>query len=174
VADRIIFTRGDAHNLQFGDGTFDAVVCECAVSTFIDQPGAFAEMRRVLRPGGRIAVSDMCIESALPQALQEWVHTGTCLARAMTAATYAQALRDAGFEVLAQWDASDGLLDLLKRIKRNLVGAAFANATGQTTEGLRIDMKHARDVLRDAEAAVREGAVRYTAIIAKRVMASNA
>jgi ubiquinone/menaquinone biosynthesis C-methylase UbiE/Ni2+-binding GTPase involved in maturation of urease and hydrogenase len=168
VVDRIRFARGDAHQLTFDDASFDAILCECALSTFLDQPAALAEMRRVTRPRGRIAVSDMCIEGALPDTLKEWVHTGTCLSRAMTAAAYAQLLRDAGLAVVAQWDASDGLHQLLRRIKRNLVGAAFASATGQMTSELRVDLKHARAVLREAEAAVRTGVVRYTALIAER------
>jgi ubiquinone/menaquinone biosynthesis C-methylase UbiE len=44
--------QADAMTLPFGDGTFDAVVCQFGVMFFPDKPKAFAEARRVLRSGG--------------------------------------------------------------------------------------------------------------------------
>lgn len=170
--DRLALVRGDAHDIPFPEASFDAALCECALSTFHDQPAALREMRRVLRPGGRVAISDMAIEGAIPESLREWVHTGTCLARALGGAAYARALEDAGFRVVEQWDASDGLRELLRRIKRNLVGAALAAASGQLGADIRIDVKRARDVLREADRAVAEGAVTYTVLIAVREQAA--
>lgn len=48
--------RGDATDLPFRDGTFDAVCCFAALHLFADPFGGLDEMRRVLRPGGRIAI----------------------------------------------------------------------------------------------------------------------
>jgi ubiquinone/menaquinone biosynthesis C-methylase UbiE len=48
---------GRAESLPFEDGTFDAVTCQFALMFFEDRPAALAEMHRVLRPGGRLAVS---------------------------------------------------------------------------------------------------------------------
>ena len=48
--------RGDATALPFGDGTFDAVCCFAALHLFADPFAGLDEMRRVLRPGGRIAL----------------------------------------------------------------------------------------------------------------------
>lgn len=47
----------DAMDLQFGDETFDAVVCQFGVMFFPDRAAGFAEMRRVLRPGGTVLFS---------------------------------------------------------------------------------------------------------------------
>jgi SAM-dependent methyltransferase len=48
----VIWRQADAMNLPFRDGAFDAVVCQFGVMFFPDKPKAFAEVRRVLRPGG--------------------------------------------------------------------------------------------------------------------------
>lgn len=168
---KLSFVRGDAHRIPFADASFDAVMCECAVSTFHDQQAALHEMRRVLRPGGRVAISDMAVEGELPDSLREWVHTGTCLSGALTGEAYLTALQCAGFRVIAEWDASDGLRELLSRIKRNLVGAAMAAASGQLGVGVTIDAKRARATLREAERAIASGSVRYLALIAERASA---
>ena len=168
VASSFSFVRGDAHCMPFPDASFDAMICECALSTFHDQPAALGEMHRVLRPRGRVAISDMAVEGEIPETLRAWVHTGTCLRGALTGDEYFAALRSAGFRVLEQWDASDALRELLLRIKRNLVGAAMAAASGQLGPGIAIDTKRARAALREAERAISCGSVRYLAMLAER------
>jgi ubiquinone/menaquinone biosynthesis C-methylase UbiE len=53
----IDWRQGDAGSLPFGDGTFDAVVCQFGLMFFPDRPRALGEMWRVVAPGGRIAVA---------------------------------------------------------------------------------------------------------------------
>jgi SAM-dependent methyltransferase len=55
----VLFTQGDAAALPFLDGSFDVVVTRFAVHHFEDPAVQLAEMRRVLRPGGRLAVADL-------------------------------------------------------------------------------------------------------------------
>ena len=160
--------RGDAHALPCEDASVDIVLCECALSTFVDQPGALREMHRVLRPGGFIAVSDMVLQGDVPESLREWMHSGTCLERALTASAYVTALHDAGFTIVEQWDASDGLRELLTRIKRNLIGWIAAAASGTVTTPLLFDVGAARAALRDAATAVSDGTIRYGVFIGTR------
>lgn len=51
------FLEMDAEDLRFPDGAFDAVMCACGLMFFPDAAGALAAIRRVLRPGGRLAVA---------------------------------------------------------------------------------------------------------------------
>ncbi|MEO6526427.1 MAG: methyltransferase domain-containing protein, partial [Gemmatimonadaceae bacterium] len=165
---RLDFRSGDAHALPSDDGSVDVVLCECALSTFNDQSGALREMHRVLRPGGFVAVSDMVLEGDVPETLRDWVHSGTCLERALSMAAYERALHDAGFTLVTQWDASEGLTELLMRIKRNLIGWISAAASGTVSTPLPFDAREARATLRDASKAVADGSIRYGVFIGRR------
>lgn len=80
-ADRVRFQTADAQALPFADQSFDLVLCQFGIMFFPDKPRAAAEMRRVLRPGGRLVfnvwddleANDFCrvmteaIERAFPQ-----------------------------------------------------------------------------------------------------------
>lgn len=167
TGERLTVLRGDAHTIPLDDQSVDAILCECALSTFADQHRALSEMVRVLKPGGRLAVSDMVIGGPIPESLRDWVHTGTCLARASTLAGYAELLERGGLRVRDSWDASDALRELLGRIKRRLVGAALATAAGALGE-TRIDVKAGRALLKEAEQAVSDGMIRYGVLIAER------
>jgi SAM-dependent methyltransferase len=164
---RVSLRRGDAHAIPFEDRSFDAVLCECAVSTFLMQSHATKEMARVLRPGGRLAMSDMVVDGPLPPLLAGWAENGTCLVRARSLATYAGLLRDAGLEVVNELDASSGLLEILDRIKRRLLGAALGAASGVLPAGVSFDLKPALAILREAEAAVSSGTIRYGVLVAR-------
>src|SRR5262249_9488574 len=59
VASRVRFQQGDAERLPIADASVDAIVCECAFCTFPDKTAAATEFARVLRPGGRVGLSDL-------------------------------------------------------------------------------------------------------------------
>ncbi|MBS7528436.1 class I SAM-dependent methyltransferase [Fusibacter paucivorans] len=57
---------GSAEALPYGDGQFDAVITECALSTFENFEGVLREIMRILRPGGSILLSDIYAKSEVP------------------------------------------------------------------------------------------------------------
>ena len=64
---------GDAHRLQFPDGSFDTVVCTYSLCAIPDEQRAVAEMIRVLRPGGTLLLADHVASSARPVRAAQWL-----------------------------------------------------------------------------------------------------
>jgi SAM-dependent methyltransferase len=73
--------RLDVHNVDFRlgkiealpveDGTVDVVISNCVINLSPDKPAVFGEIRRVLKPGGRIVISDILRSGEIPKALQD-------------------------------------------------------------------------------------------------------
>jgi ubiquinone/menaquinone biosynthesis C-methylase UbiE len=59
--DNVVFRTGDVHRLPFDDGSFDLVTCRRAAHHFSNIGRALAEIRRVLRPGGRVVIDDRSV-----------------------------------------------------------------------------------------------------------------
>lgn len=101
VADSVEFVIGEAEALPFADASFDAVLCECSLSTF-DKPRAVAEMRRVLSPRGRVAVSDVIANpERLPASLRTTVATIACVGGALALEGYKRLLAEHGLDTFA-------------------------------------------------------------------------
>lgn len=105
-ADNVRFRLGEIEDMPFADGAFDAVISNCVINLSTDKPRVFREAFRVLRPGGRLHVSDVVLTAELPAerraSLEEWAG---CIAGAMELGDYLGAVRAAGFaEVRAELD----------------------------------------------------------------------
>jgi SAM-dependent methyltransferase len=162
------FRCADAHALPFDDASFDAVLCECALSTFADPALALGEIHRVLKPGGRLAMSDMVAEGPIPEALKPFAHAGACLTRARSMKGWEALLRGASLPIERAWDESAALAELVSGIKRRLVGFALAKASGVVPSDVAIDVARGRDVLREVEQTLRAGIIRYGAYVARK------
>lgn len=123
LTDRVSFQLGDAERLPFDDGTFDAVVCECAFCTFPSKPAAAKEFFRVLKPAGQIGLSDLTrTEEPIPglEGLLSWI---ACIGDASPVERYTLHLQQAGFEIQTVEDHSDALVEMVRQIQGKLLGA---------------------------------------------------
>jgi SAM-dependent methyltransferase len=92
------FRLGEIENLPVADNSVDVVISNCVINLAPDKKRVFAEAFRVLRPGGRLLVSDIVLLAELPQAIMDSVaaHVG-CLAGASRKQDYLGAVEVAGF-----------------------------------------------------------------------------
>ncbi len=67
VEEIVSFERGDAERIAFPDASFEALICECAFCTFPDKRAAAEEFARVLKPGGRVGLTDLTRTAAFPR-----------------------------------------------------------------------------------------------------------
>jgi SAM-dependent methyltransferase len=97
--ENVTFEVGDIEALPVDDTAFDVVLSNCVLNLVPDKEQAFAEIARVLCPGGRFAISDIVRVGPLPDPLREAaeLYVG-CVAGAMERADYLALIRKAGFE----------------------------------------------------------------------------
>ncbi|MDD5565253.1 MAG: arsenite methyltransferase, partial [Thermoanaerobaculaceae bacterium] len=100
------FRLGEIENLPVADATADVVISNCVINLSTDKPRVFREALRVLKPGGRLMVSDLVLARPLPDSVARSVAAyAGCIAGAMLKDDYLAAIRAAGFvdvEVLAE------------------------------------------------------------------------
>ncbi len=93
------FRQGEIENLPVESGTVDTIISNCVINLSPDKSKVFAEAFRVLKPGGRIAVSDIVLTEPLPEYVRDSVAAYTaCVAGASLKDEYLGAIRAAGFE----------------------------------------------------------------------------
>ena len=119
--DIVQFYQADARQLPFKDSELDGVIAECTFSLFTEQETVLAEIRRVLKPGGKLAITDMATSGVLPEDIAGVLAPWTCLADAVDQETYSKMFRAAGFEIQTMADESTGLINLVRTLKRKLL-----------------------------------------------------
>jgi ubiquinone/menaquinone biosynthesis C-methylase UbiE len=93
------FLKGYLENMPMADETVDVVISNCVINLSGDKPRVIREAARVLRPGGRFAVSDVIADPDMEDATRADMAAWTgCIAGALTEAEFRSALEDAGFE----------------------------------------------------------------------------
>lgn len=95
------FRLGDIENLPVDPASIDVVLSNCVLNLVPDKTRAFAEIFRVLKPGGHFAISDIVVSAPLPPAIQtaSELYVG-CVAGAMVKEDYVKAAQSAGFRNL--------------------------------------------------------------------------
>jgi ubiquinone/menaquinone biosynthesis C-methylase UbiE len=95
------FLKGHIERVPLPDESVDVVISNCVINLSTDKASVISECVRVLRPGGRFAVTDVVADPDMDKATRQDVEQWTgCIAGALTREDYARLLRSAGFSDL--------------------------------------------------------------------------
>ncbi len=108
-------------NCRLMTAQFDGVLAECTFSLFARQQDVLAEVKRVLKPGGQLGITDMAVGGPLPADIASMVAPWTCLVDAVDQQSYSNMFTGAGFEIREFSDESPALGSLINLLKRKLL-----------------------------------------------------
>ncbi|MBI5688213.1 MAG: arsenite methyltransferase [Verrucomicrobia bacterium] len=95
--DNVEFRLGEIEHLPVADASVDVVISNCVINLSPDKPQVWREIARVLKPGGRVAVSDLALLQSLPEAIREMVDALVgCVAGAVLMSETERMAREAG------------------------------------------------------------------------------
>src|SRR5262249_5981747 len=104
------FRLGRIDALPLEGGSVDCLISNCVINLAPDKPAVFREMFRVLRPGGRVAASDIALKRPLPPEVSgDLLAYVGCVAGAVLIEDYERMLREAGFSGVQVVDAGRDL-----------------------------------------------------------------
>jgi arsenite methyltransferase len=112
-AQNVKFLKGHIEQIPLPDNSVDVVISNCVINLSSEKPSVLFEAFRVLKPGGRFAVSDVVVQGQLPAELRKSMELWAgCIAGALEETTYRQLLAEAGFsdvdvEVTRVYQADD-------------------------------------------------------------------
>jgi len=99
--DNVEFLKGEIEHIPLPDGTVDVIISNCVINLSGDKDRVLTEAFRVLKPGGRFAVSDVVVRGEVPPAIRRSVELWIgCVAGALEEQEYRDKLAKAGFEAI--------------------------------------------------------------------------
>jgi arsenite methyltransferase len=97
-ATNVEFLKGDIEEIPLPDGSVDVIISNCVINLSADKPRVIREMFRVLRSGGRIAISDVVRRGEMPEEIRKNLELWAgCISGALEENEYRTYLSDAGF-----------------------------------------------------------------------------
>ena len=99
--ENVEFLRGEIEQIPLPDDSVDVIISNCVINLSGDKPQVIREAARVLKPGGRFAVSDVIADPDMDEKTREDMQAWTgCIAGALTRDEFETHLRDAGFQAI--------------------------------------------------------------------------
>ncbi|MFN3480679.1 MAG: arsenite methyltransferase [Thermodesulfovibrionales bacterium] len=112
--ENVEFRLGEIENLPIADNYVDVIISNCVINLSPDKDRVFSEAFRVLKPGGKLMVSDIVLVKELPGFIKNSIEAYIgCLAGAVMRDDYIKAIKNAGFQEVRVIDESAFLVELM-------------------------------------------------------------
>jgi SAM-dependent methyltransferase len=156
-AHNVEFRYGEMEDIPLPDESVDVIISNCVINLSPDKDSVFGETYRVLRPGGRMSISDIVVDGDLPQAIRSRLDAWAgCIAGALDESVYLDKIRAAGFEEVEVMSRDYTDPDQISPEEMQLL---IVGADGQVTEG-----KEAQAVLDEAGLSPRDLATKIASV----------
>jgi SAM-dependent methyltransferase len=150
--------KGDFENLPAASGAMDVFLAECVLCLADDLDAALGEARRVVGNSGTLALSDLIVESELPDVPRQ-VAEPLCLTGKRNQGYLIDRITQAGFEVTTVDSHHDALLDMRDRANERMDYAGLLEAMGESGQALLA-------AIEALEAAVEREEITYCSVVA--------
>src|SRR5213596_3241909 len=131
--ENVEFLRGEIEDVPLPAGSVDVIISNCVINLSADKDRVFAEAFRVLRPGGRLAVSDVVVRGEVPAAIRKSVELWIgCVAGALGEHEYREKLAKAGFEAI---DVEPTRIYRVEDAREFLAGSGIDGALAAEVDG---------------------------------------
>ena len=167
VEDLVHFVQGPIQQFQMTPRSFDFAIMECVLSLIESKGEALSHLFGLLRPGGRLALSDVTVNGPLPPELRGISATVGCIGGALSLDDYAALLEEQGFDVVYRENRRGALSSLLRDIRRKLWIADVARRLGRLRVGGEL-LAEGKRLLTSAQAQVRKGVLEYGLLVARK------
>ena len=152
--------RGEMTALPVADNAVEVALAECVMCLAADRERALGEVARVVEPGGRLALSDVVVEGAVPD-LPDPIVDALCLTRSRSREATVAGVETAGFVVDDVRDHREDLLAMQERIESRVDYEGLLGLMGERGQRL-------LEGIHKAETAVDDGRIGYISLVAER------
>ena len=143
------------------------MVCECSFCLFTNKKSVVEEIYRVLKPHGKVLITDMAIEKPLPIDVHNIIFHVACIASAVSMKTYAEYFKQQEFEIQLLTGQTEVLFQLIDDIKKKLFVLELAKGFRKiTVENL--DIRKVKEWIELAKKLLHDGYATYMIMIAQK------
>ena len=170
LSNLVEFHLADAEALPFEAEEFDAIICECAFCTFPSKQTAAAEFARVLKPGGRVGISDITRDSMSLPDLDGFLAWIACIGDAQPLESYTRWFLDAGMSISTAEYRSHYLQEMVQGIRSKILMAEIMVGL-KKLELPGLDFTQAKTFSKAAQDAIAANHLGYGIIVAVKEQA---
>lgn len=161
------FIVSDSLRVPLADGSFDAAILECTLSSFRNKKEVLQEVSRVLKSNGRVGISDVVVSGDIPEELKDSHLQELCVAGALSLEQYSELLEKAGFDTIVRQDRRHEALEFIESIRKKLFIAQLLVGVGKLSVR-KETIDNAKRLAALSKEAIENGKLGYGVIVGQK------